>query len=170
MGSGRIWSILKWTQRIVNLWPSAKCKICILRAEVWVFIKNGIISHPHQSLQNLTINNCRQWPPVAVRIVPKMEPWVITEFSAVYVALDWSRCVLKKSRTNTLPESLPLNTYLDCTSKNNSVNQTVCCSQCKSVQYCSKDCQRASWKVHKKVCKEMKADAAVAYYVRYFPE
>lgn len=27
------------------------------------------------------------------------------------------------------------------------------CSRCKSVRYCSKECQKAHWKEHKKVCK-----------------
>ena len=28
------------------------------------------------------------------------------------------------------------------------------CSKCKSVSYCSRDCQRQDWKLHKKYCEE----------------
>ena len=32
-----------------------------------------------------------------------------------------------------------------------------CCSRCKRVWYCSKDCQTAAWKTHKLVCKSAAA-------------
>ena len=83
--------------KIVNMRSSVNCKIYILRFEACVSIKNGIISNPHyQCLQNLTKLNPWQWSPVAVKIVPMSEPWVITEFSAFYVGLDRSRYASKK--------------------------------------------------------------------------
>eukprot|EP00539_Tryblionella_compressa_P009458 CAMPEP_0178783456 /NCGR_PEP_ID=MMETSP0745-20121128/3697_1 /TAXON_ID=913974 /ORGANISM="Nitzschia punctata, Strain CCMP561" /LENGTH=198 /DNA_ID=CAMNT_0020440973 /DNA_START=9 /DNA_END=605 /DNA_ORIENTATION=- len=30
-----------------------------------------------------------------------------------------------------------------------------CCSRCKSVYFCSKECQREQWPIHKKVCNEL---------------
>jgi hypothetical protein len=35
----------------------------------------------------------------------------------------------------------------------------VTCSQCRSVAYCGKECQKAAWKGHKKVCKQIKEQA-----------
>lgn len=37
------------------------------------------------------------------------------------------------------------------------LSQLKFCSRCKSVQYCSKDCQTKHWPEHKKVCKQMAA-------------
>ena len=34
------------------------------------------------------------------------------------------------------------------------------CNGCKVARYCSKDCQRADWPLHKKVCKDFAGDAA----------
>jgi MYND finger len=36
------------------------------------------------------------------------------------------------------------------------------CSRCKTVRYCSKECQTAAWKAHKKECKAPAADGAAA--------
>jgi hypothetical protein len=36
------------------------------------------------------------------------------------------------------------------------------CSNCRAARYCSKSCQRAAWKRHKPVCKELTAAAAAA--------
>ena len=41
-----------------------------------------------------------------------------------------------------------------------SANQTVCCPQCKSVYYCSQECQHASCKLHEKVCKQISVKLA----------
>jgi hypothetical protein len=34
------------------------------------------------------------------------------------------------------------------------------CTACKSVKYCSRECQRAHWKVHKPACKAAQAEAS----------
>ena len=34
------------------------------------------------------------------------------------------------------------------------------CSKCKSVRYCSRECQRSDWKQHKLRCKEVSKDLA----------
>lgn len=35
------------------------------------------------------------------------------------------------------------------------------CARCKTVFYCSRDCQRQHWKIHKRVCKELAPAPAV---------
>ena len=39
-------------------------------------------------------------------------------------------------------------------------NELKTCSQCRGVWYCSKECQRADWKWHKKMCKDMSKAAS----------
>ena len=46
------------------------------------------------------------------------------------------------------------------------------CGRCKTVQYCSKDCQKANWKEHKAVCKYIAKDPsvdAIDYYQMFAP-
>jgi hypothetical protein len=31
-------------------------------------------------------------------------------------------------------------------------NNLLCCARCRRIKYCSKECQRAHWKAHKKSC------------------
>ena len=54
-----------------------------------------------------------------------------------------------------LSEQLDVESNEECGACGSSAKATKFCSKCKSVKYCSKECQRAHWKVHKKVCKEI---------------
>ena len=114
------------------------------------------------------------------------EQWLKVEVNKSQACIDWLkvtetyRCIEKHSRVkyfwrrircSCLDEayeevkSIPKMGVCfnnDCAHRNEEVERSKlrCCSRCRSVNYCSRECQAAHWLVHKEFCEEVVATKA----------
>ncbi|KAG2039306.1 hypothetical protein BDR03DRAFT_1090739 [Suillus americanus] len=60
------------------------------------------------------------------------------------------------------------NFSVQCTQCQKTLEKPLKCSKCKSVWYCSKECQKKNWSTHKPTCHEVERSSGVFKFIRMF--